>query len=132
MAKDLPDDELLINFENMLEMGIIKYDYKDLGDKGFTHEEEEDNEEDDFEEDKYGLKIRKVKKMSMSGKDQKLGEMRERLIKKFPEIFKGSLKESHMKMEPVKIQMEEDGKKYHKPATLLGKFQYSTNTKQKK
>ena len=58
-----------------------------------------------------------MKKIATSDKDQKLGAMRERLIKKFPEIFKGSLKESHMKMEPVKIQMKEDGKKYHKPAT---------------
>ena len=48
VAKDLPDDKLLINFENMLEMGIIKYDYKNLGDNGFTCTEEEDDEEDEF------------------------------------------------------------------------------------
>ena len=61
VAKDIPNHELLINFENILELGIIKYDYKDLGDTGFTNNEEEDDEEDELEEDKYGFKIRKVK-----------------------------------------------------------------------
>ena len=50
-------------------------------------------------------------------KDKDYSGMTDRLKAEFPDVFTASLKDSHIKMDPVKIELKEGVKSKHKPAT---------------
>ena len=71
VARDLPDEELLINLTTMIELGILtfKFQEQELSNTGFT-KPNPDEKDSEFEEIQHGFVVRKVCRIQSTNKQK--------------------------------------------------------------
>ena len=127
VARGLTDDELLVNLENLMAMGIFKIEFDDLTNEGFSPTDAGELMEDkDYEEDDYGFKLKKIKKVAVSGKDKEYETMINELKHEYKDVFTASLKDSHIiearnAIQSNNITKEERKKNAPRSFTVRGK-----------